>query len=130
MNILKSQTFIAIGSVLEGRVEDADLAEEGGDQEGGAGGVGGGGQQVRHPRGRREHRGRDEVDVDVLTEQIHTERDDVSIIENILMNVKWRFLPAKTELKLTILQKDIALRNYAMQKVKFPTVFEICLLYF
>ena len=78
MNILKSQTFISIGSVLEGRVEDADLAEEGGDQEGGAGGVGGGRQQVRHPGARREHRGRDEVDVDVLTEQIHTDRDDAS----------------------------------------------------
>ena len=79
MNILQSQTFISIGSVLEGRVEDADLAEEGGDQEGGAGGVGGGRQQVRHPGGRREHRGRDEVDVDVLTEQVHTDRDAVSL---------------------------------------------------
>ena len=87
MNILKSQTFISIGSVLEGRVEDADLAEEGGDQEGGAGGVGGGGQQVRHPGGRREHRGRDEVDVDVLTEQIHTDRDDAMMHHREFINI-------------------------------------------
>ena len=67
-----------VGVIFLGWGEDADLAEEGGDQEGGAGGVGGGRQQVRHPGGRREHRGRDEVDVDVLTEQIHTDRDDAS----------------------------------------------------
>ena len=71
MNILKSQTFISIGSVLEGRVEDADLAEEGGDQEGGAGGVGGGRQQVRHPGGHGEHRGGDEVEGDVFTVLAH-----------------------------------------------------------
>ena len=67
-----------VGVIFLGWGEDADLAEEGGDQEGGAGGVGGGRQQVRHPGARREHRGRDEVDVDVLTEQIHTDRDDAS----------------------------------------------------
>ena len=42
------------------------LAEEHGDQEGGAGGVGGGGQQEGDPGGGGEHRGRQEVDVDIL----------------------------------------------------------------
>ena len=54
---------------MQCRVEDADLAEEGGDQEGGAGGVGGGGQQVRHPGGEGEHRCGDEVEEDVLPVQ-------------------------------------------------------------
>ena len=60
-----------IGVIFLGRGEDADLAEEGGDQEGGAGGVGGGGQQVRHPGGDREHCGGDEVEGDVLTILAH-----------------------------------------------------------
>ena len=45
------------------------LAEEHCDQEGGACGVGGGRQEVGDPGGHREHRGRDEVDVDVFTER-------------------------------------------------------------
>ena len=45
------------------------LAEEHGDQEGGASGVGGGRQEEGDPGGHREHRGRDEVDVDVFTER-------------------------------------------------------------
>ena len=56
-----------IGVIFLGRGEDANLAEEGGDQERGAGWVGGGGQQVRHPGGHREHCGGDEVEKDVLT---------------------------------------------------------------
>ena len=50
-------------------IKDADLAEKHGDEEGGASGVGGGRQEEGDPRGHREHRGRDEVDVDVFTDR-------------------------------------------------------------
>ena len=53
-------------SVLDGWGEYADLTEEYGDQERGAGGVGGGRQEVGEPGGHREHRGGEEVVVDVL----------------------------------------------------------------
>ena len=59
---IEDKTSITVGIVLEGWGEDPHLAEEHGDQEGGAGRVGGWGQQVGHPGGGGEHCGGDEVD--------------------------------------------------------------------
>ena len=64
--IMSLQTSVIVGCVLDGGGEDADLAEEHRDQQGGAGGVGGGGQEVRDPGGQREHRGGDKVVVNIL----------------------------------------------------------------
>ena len=41
--VVVGPTLVIVRRVLDGRGEDADLAEEHGDQEGGASGVGGGG---------------------------------------------------------------------------------------
>ena len=74
--VVVGPTLVIVRRVLDGRGEDADLAEEHGDQEGGASGVGGGGQQVGDPGGEGEHRGGDEVDEDVLpvpAHQLHLE---------------------------------------------------------
>ena len=48
-------TLILFWRVPDHSIEEANLAEEHGNEEGGASGVGGGGQEERHPRSHREH---------------------------------------------------------------------------
>ena len=50
-------TPILVWCIFDHSIEEADLTEEHGDEEGGPWGVGGGGEEEGHPRGHREHRG-------------------------------------------------------------------------
>ena len=72
-------TVLSWGIVCDGRPEHSDLAEEHGDEEGGAGGVVGGGQDEGYPGGDGEQGGRYEVgehEVTMLASQIYVKTND------------------------------------------------------